>query len=211
MSNVFIIGQSFDLGLFHKHYNDDEKIHKFIEDISERINIVLLAEYFDESLVLMKRELCWDLDDVVYFKFHQRGTDYKESTITEDMRLQIKKWNKADSALYKHFNRTLWGKVAKQDASFQDEVKELRVKVKILEKQCIDTVQVSEETGEIEAVLSTETSSYNRHLCQKLTMSEEEYISYLKQKFRTKFIERSKLLALDLAERLKERNTPKLT
>lgn len=39
-------------------------------------------EYFDESLVLLKRELCWDLDDVVYFKLNQRSLEYKQLELT---------------------------------------------------------------------------------------------------------------------------------
>lgn len=151
--------------------------------MSERIDLVLIAEYFDESLVMMKRELCWDLDDVVYFRFHQRGQDYKERNVTEKMNLQIIKWNKADWELYKHFNKTLWEKILKQDSSFRNEVQELRQKIKALEKECISSIGVSEETGEFETILNDKTPSYNRYLCRKMTMSEAEYIVYLKEKF----------------------------
>lgn len=41
-------------------------------------------EYFDESLILLKRELCWDLDDIVYFKFNQRAQAYKQTMITNE-------------------------------------------------------------------------------------------------------------------------------
>ena len=44
-------------------------------DIRDRImfyekefDLVLLAERFDESLVVMKNILCWDLQDVLYLK-----------------------------------------------------------------------------------------------------------------------------------------------
>lgn len=161
-------------------------IQKFVEDLTERIDLVLIAEYFDESLIMLKRELCWDLDDVVYFRFHQRGQDYKEKNITEKMNLQIIKWNKADWDLYQHFNRTLWEKISKEGLHFQDEVKELRRKIWTLEKQCISSMQVSEKTGELETILSSEIPAYNRYLCRKMTMSEKEYIAYLKEKLSSK-------------------------
>lgn len=41
-------------------------------------------EYFDESLILLKRELCWDLDDIAYFKFNQRAQEYKQTMITNE-------------------------------------------------------------------------------------------------------------------------------
>lgn len=72
----------FDLGLQHKYYNDPATIRKHINDLAEKIDLVLIMEYFDESLVLLKRELCWDLDDVVYFKLNQRSLEYKQLELT---------------------------------------------------------------------------------------------------------------------------------
>lgn len=47
-------------------------------------------EYFDESLVLLKRELCWDLDDVVYFKLNQRSLEYKQLELTTQQEVWFK-------------------------------------------------------------------------------------------------------------------------
>lgn len=80
-------GQMFDLGLQHKYYNDPVMIEKYIGDLAEKIDLVLIMEYFDESLVLLKRELCWDLDDVVYFKLNQRSPEYKETNITDQQKV----------------------------------------------------------------------------------------------------------------------------
>ena len=57
-------------------------IERHINDLAEKIDLVLIMEYFDESLVLLKRELCWDLDDVVYFKLNQRSQEYKQLELT---------------------------------------------------------------------------------------------------------------------------------
>ena len=86
--NPFIAGQTFDLGLQHKYYNDPVMIKKHIDELEEKIDLVLIMEYFDESLVLLKRELCWDLDDVVYFKLNQRSQEYKQTNITDEQQVQ---------------------------------------------------------------------------------------------------------------------------
>lgn len=77
-------GQIFDLGLQHKYYNDPVMIQKHIDELAENIDLVLIMEYFDESLILLKRELCWELDDVVYFKLNQRSKEYKQAIITDE-------------------------------------------------------------------------------------------------------------------------------
>ena len=87
--NVLSKGQIFDLGLKHKYYNDPVMINKHIDDLAEKIDLVLIMEYFDESLVLLKRELCWDLDDVVYFKLNQRAQEYKQTMITKEQQVWI--------------------------------------------------------------------------------------------------------------------------
>ena len=84
LTRLLLTGQIFDLGLQHKYYNDPVEINNHIEDLAEKINLVLIMEYFDESLILLKRALCWDLDDIVYFKFNQRAQEYKQTMITNE-------------------------------------------------------------------------------------------------------------------------------
>lgn len=85
--DILLSGQIFDLGLKRIHFSDQEFINNTIEDLDEAIDLVLIAEYMDESLVLLKRALCWDLDDVVYFTHRQRANDYKDLNITTKMKV----------------------------------------------------------------------------------------------------------------------------
>ena len=32
----------------------------------------MIMDYFDESVVLLKRLVCWELDDILYFKSNER-------------------------------------------------------------------------------------------------------------------------------------------
>lgn len=103
------------------------------------------------------------------------------------LQTQIKEWNNADTALYDFFNKTFWKKIANQDQSFYQEVKELRRKVRDLEEECIHSLQTNHDTGEVEIKLYTDLSpNINKYLCEKMTMKEENYIAYLKKKFNLK-------------------------
>ncbi|KAK3738648.1 hypothetical protein QZH41_010838 [Actinostola sp. cb2023] len=143
----------------------------------------------DESLVVLKRILCWDIDDVLYFTHKRRHADYKDLNITSEMADKIYRWNRADVALYKHFNETLWRIISEQDSSFYDEVKELKLKKRTLEKECIASSNVDTETGEIRFIVESNLSSFDKYLCEKMTMSEKDYIAYLKAKARLEFQE----------------------
>ncbi|XP_039554389.1 galactose-3-O-sulfotransferase 2-like, partial [Passer montanus] len=67
--------------------------------------LVLLAERFDESLVLLRHRLCWPPDAVDAFPHNSRGS--ARSISAEQLR-RLRAWNALDWALYSHFNRSFW-------------------------------------------------------------------------------------------------------
>ncbi|KXJ22384.1 galactosylceramide sulfotransferase [Exaiptasia diaphana] len=185
--NLAVNGQMFDLGLMRTHFTNENEISRTIEALHEIIDLVLISEYMDESLVLLKRALCWDIDDVLYFTHKQRHKDYKDLEITSEMMRQIHQWNQADSLLYKYFNHTLWKRISEQDNSFYNELKELKMKKMTLEKQCITSTSIEPDTGEIMFKIEEDVPSYNKYLCDKMNTNEKDYIAYLKTKARVKF------------------------
>ena len=68
---------AFDLGLEHQSFSDESQINEFIQKLQDKLDFVLIAEYFDESLILMRRMLCWDTEDIIYVKHKMRNSVYK--------------------------------------------------------------------------------------------------------------------------------------
>lgn len=85
----------------------------------------MITEYFDESLVLLRRLLNLELDDVVYFKLKKSLKPHAAGSSVEHMSHQVRNFNNLDSLLYDHFNQTLWRRIAAERA-FWPEVEELR-------------------------------------------------------------------------------------
>ena len=56
--------QLFDLGLSAKEMEDPALVQAKIEKLDSEFHFVLLAERFEESLVIMASYLCWDLSQV---------------------------------------------------------------------------------------------------------------------------------------------------
>ncbi|KAF7641628.1 hypothetical protein LDENG_00275860, partial [Lucifuga dentata] len=73
-----------------------------IAAIEQDFHLILISEYFDESMILLKHALCWSMDDVVSFTLNRR---------TDSTAEKIKRWNALDWRLYQHFNATFWHKV----------------------------------------------------------------------------------------------------
>ena len=82
----------------------------FFFDIYE----VMITDYFDESMVLLKEELCWDTEDISYLKSNSRqfgGTESVREWLGPEYSQKLLDWNKADWKLYQHFNQTFNKKV----------------------------------------------------------------------------------------------------
>ncbi|NWW79477.1 G3ST4 sulfotransferase, partial [Climacteris rufus] len=100
------------------------KIGNILENLERVFPLVLLAENFDESLVLLREELCWPRDSVDSFAHNSRRGSPKASP-SQIRRLRA--WNSLDWALYSHLNRSFWRKAEKFGISrLRDEVSQLR-------------------------------------------------------------------------------------
>ena len=62
----------FDLGVNHDDLNNETLVRKKISEIEEDFDLVMIAEYFYESLILLRHELCWSLEDVTSFQLNAR-------------------------------------------------------------------------------------------------------------------------------------------
>lgn len=103
---------TFDLGGESNHSPaDEEYVRGLIAEVERVFSLVMIAEYFDESLVLLRHLLSWDLEDVLYVKLNMRGPGSRRSLSTGQA-AQIRAWNALDARLYDHFNASLWRRLA---------------------------------------------------------------------------------------------------
>lgn len=65
-----------DFGLELSGLNNETAIRSKINEIDSNFDLVMVAERFDESIILLRDELCWTFQDMTRFKFVAFG-DYK--------------------------------------------------------------------------------------------------------------------------------------
>ena len=87
----------------------------------------------DESLVLLRRLNCWDLNDVLYSSLKVKTK--KPAPPAPGFEHLVNTVNYADWKLYDHFNKTLWRKIAEQEG-FEEEVAEFRRRNAKLQSSC---------------------------------------------------------------------------
>ena len=118
--------QSIDLGfdLINHSANDTKYIQTFIEDVEKYFDLVLISEYFDQSLVLLKRLLNWETKDILHFR--KLKSNAPTAPLTPEQREVHKTFSAADRALYEHFLPIFMDKLYAQGPGLAEEVKEFQ-------------------------------------------------------------------------------------
>ncbi|XP_069721344.1 galactose-3-O-sulfotransferase 2-like isoform X2 [Phaenicophaeus curvirostris] len=185
----------FDFGYNNNAVDDEKYIQRVLKEIEQNFHLILIADYFDESMILLKHTLCWDLDDVVYFKLNSRSQDTVQ-TLTPESKERVKTWCSLDWKLYLHFNQSFWRTIEETIGlkSLEKEVNRLRMRQKELLEICLSEQEaVGRNHIKNKALMPYQSGAAdilgynlnqgldNRTLrtCQRLVMPELQYTSYL--------------------------------
>ena len=111
---------------------------KFLESRRALYDIVLITEYFDLSLVLLKRRFCLSYDEIIYLRSLERVK--KEKITNPELLGKIRDMQEVDVALYDFFNRTFWEEVGKEEGIFE-ELRTFQNLNKLVQSYCIKGTQ----------------------------------------------------------------------
>lgn len=123
---------------------DSVTVQKRLAELDQRFRLVLLAEYFDESLVLMKRHLRWKMEDIVYMStnvFSRKGWSLSDLNETHVKVLQSR--NQLDFELYKFFYSRFWEKFRDEHSDIHNEVLQFKEVLKTVNTFCNRVIATS--------------------------------------------------------------------
>ena len=101
--------------------HDQEAISDWLDQLEKEFLVIMLVEYLDESLVLLKRLMCWQLKDILYQTRNTGEYKAKESIDINNYNI-YKNWSRVDFQLYERFQKVFWKKIAIQGPDFMQEV-----------------------------------------------------------------------------------------
>lgn len=180
----------FDLGLDYKYYKNATFIRQALKILDNDFDLMLIMEHFDESLTLLRRRLCWNIDDVVYFKMNERLNKHKRRVLSELQIQKIKSWNNADVVLYNYFVEKFWREVKNEGPGFYDDVEELRRRRKHYSKICIEKEAVEEAYSSVFVKgykMRSNLTHDTRVFCERMLKNELHYMDYFRMN-RARFI-----------------------
>ncbi|EDO43829.1 predicted protein, partial [Nematostella vectensis] len=127
----------FDLGFEKEYFDNTTALHAYIDFLNREFDLVLIMDYWDESMVLLKRRLCWELDDVIYLKLNSRVNEDKRGNMSESTKQNILRWNHGDAMLFEFFNKLFWANVRAEGPEFYNDLEELQKKKKDVLNRCV--------------------------------------------------------------------------
>lgn len=117
--------------------SNTEAVVKYIEMLDEDFSLVMIMEYFHESLILLRRLMCWTFKDIIYHKVNVNKKAPSVSKRTQILQDQLyRTYSPIDYMLYDYFNRTFWKKIALQKDDFFDEVRNFEKVHKVIDEFC---------------------------------------------------------------------------
>ncbi|XP_029965178.1 galactose-3-O-sulfotransferase 2-like [Salarias fasciatus] len=136
--NILAFDFGFDNNVTAATTDLEKRVAAAIQGIERDFNLILISEYFEESMILLRHALCWSLEDVASFRLNSRSEKTRRSLSPETAE-KIKHWNALDWRIYLHFNATFWHKVDTMIGreNMKREVSELREIQARLAKTCL--------------------------------------------------------------------------
>ncbi|XP_071087919.1 galactose-3-O-sulfotransferase 2-like [Haliotis cracherodii] len=142
---------AYDFG-FPTYSDNEEYAQSYLQKIDKEFDFVMIMEYFDESLVLLRRRLCWGLRDILYIKHNSNR--HPVLPLAEEDRQKLYESQKLDHRIYKHFYRKFWDEILAEGRDIFDEV----ANFKLVQKQVFDFCSSDEKH---QRVLDIPSSKWN--------------------------------------------------
>ena len=134
------MGQDFGFDASVK-ITDTNKIVTKLNALEKDFLLVLLTERFEESLVLMKRYLNWNLSDILYISRNTHA--HPKVNLTQELREKYMYTSFMDFAIYNHFAKIFDDKVLAEGPEFMQEVYQYQTILNKTTSFCMNGVKQS--------------------------------------------------------------------
>ena len=114
--------QSYDLGMTRKEILDPTLRSLYITQLDDDFRLVMIMEHFDESIILLRRKLCWNHKDVLYFRKNVNPYRRRRFFFSSDYK-RHRHMSQSDYDMYDYFHKVFWDAIWREGPEFFDEVR----------------------------------------------------------------------------------------
>ncbi|XP_019630697.1 PREDICTED: galactose-3-O-sulfotransferase 3-like [Branchiostoma belcheri] len=176
-----------DLGLAARDYDNHTTVEEFVRGIENDFKIMLILEYLPESLVLLKRRMCWTFYDILYTSEggHARLQKYRgRADVTDEMKHTFYQHNYADVLLYTRFNESFHKQISQEGSDFQEEVRQFTEVNKDVNEYCRSKERQGKGNMVVEKSKWNDAFSVGISLCRQYGQARRYWDNLLRLKYR---------------------------
>lgn len=107
--------------------NNISAVQHYIQHLDSKFSLIMIVEYFYESIILLRRMMCWTFKDIVFVNSNVADYRHKKSPLPKEIQELHRNWSNADYMLYDYFNRTFWKHISRQSSDFFMEVEAFKL------------------------------------------------------------------------------------
>ncbi|CAH1787560.1 unnamed protein product [Owenia fusiformis] len=198
VSNECVNRQLYDLGMRPNDTVNVIKVKRKIWEMDMTFDLVMISEYFNEGLILLKHLMNWSFDDIVYISKNVQTKKTKGIDVTyPEAYRKIRELNIGDEMLYQHYNKTFWNMINNFGRERMNrevsKLNQIRDKMKTF---CIGEVvngtneRLSEHNkptwmaNKVNAYILSEEGKHDA-TCKQLVAGEDQYTDFLRQKMKS--------------------------
>ncbi|KAL4217360.1 Galactose-3-O-sulfotransferase 3 [Mactra antiquata] len=161
---------------------DESRITSYLQKLDSIFKLVIIVEYFEESLILMKHYLKWNLKDILFLSNNVYGKGGSVQDLSpSDIRV-FRKRNSLDYSVYDFFYKKFWRLLESQSDVIYDEIFHFRSVLTLLQTFCSSSNLSNNSTLEITKSTWNDQFFIYKNDCDLMKMDELEFIKILRQK-----------------------------
>ncbi|XP_066283271.1 galactosylceramide sulfotransferase-like [Branchiostoma lanceolatum] len=157
----------------------------YIDALESEFALVLIYERLNQSLVLLKRHMCWTIRDILYDVGFKEPPANQRDVRDESKKLQFRRVNGADHLLYYHFYDIFRAKVAAEGEDFKREVRHYERVLDKVSRYCssaIDDWKVANQTVVWESEWDEE-FVVTRRMCWEIRRKRDDWDKLFRERY----------------------------
>ncbi|XP_076439202.1 galactose-3-O-sulfotransferase 2-like [Babylonia areolata] len=175
---------SFDFGMGKEGLTgNDTEIRKYLDYLNRTFDLVMVSERFDESVILFKRLMRWQLRDVVYLQnnvYTSQAQISHRHPFTEQEKRVHQTFNAADYALYEHFAKLLDKRLEAAGKEFKEEVATFQALRQRVTEYC--AANTTTQALRLESTPWSASFEVTPLDCQLMSVAELDFVSLMQRR-----------------------------
>ena len=173
-------------GLTKKEILSNSKYKKyvfsFIASVEQSIDLMLIVEQFDQSMVLLQRFLHWDLEDVTYFSLNKAKETVSLEKFTQSEIDKVISWNFIDYLLYVRMFDKFLDLIYSPDYDIAKEAAALASLNAHYEEECIGKTEVDSKLYGANAIIgyTLSTEGQKKEKCKRMATNELDSVEEMR-------------------------------